>query len=123
MFVLQTDTRDVSLGAVLMQVYDDGNFPIAYASKKLTMREKAYSTIEKEGLGILFGIKKFDNYLFGKEFVLQIDHRPLIFMQKIKYTNTRVMRWALFLQKYKFRIESIKGVNNTAADYMSHIGN
>ncbi|KAL7638539.1 UNVERIFIED_CONTAM: hypothetical protein RMT77_011109 [Armadillidium vulgare] len=123
MFVLQTDTSDVSLGAVLMQTYDDGNFPIAFASKKLTMREKAYSTIEKEGLGILFGVKKFDNYLFGKEFILQIDNRPLIFMQKTKYTNTRVMRWALFLQKYKFRIESIKGVNNTAADYMSRIGN
>ncbi|KAL7644399.1 UNVERIFIED_CONTAM: hypothetical protein RMT77_005229 [Armadillidium vulgare] len=114
MFILQTDASDMSLGAVLIQ---------AYASKKLTLREKAYSTIEKEGLGIIFGIKKFDNYLYVNELVLQIDHRPLIFMKRKKYANASVMRWALFLQKYKFRIESVKGINNTAADYMSRIEN
>ena len=59
---LQTDASDVGVGAVLLQEFEgEGRLPIANASKKLLPREKNYSTIEKECLGIIWGIEKFQN--------------------------------------------------------------
>ena len=52
-------------------------YTIAYASKKLLSRENNYSAIERECLAIVFGIRKFQTYLCGAEFVLQTDHVPL----------------------------------------------
>ena len=118
-FLLQTDASDSGVGAALLQEFDDGVFPIAYASKKLLTREKNYSVIERECLAMVFGIKKFQKYLYGKEFTLQIDHAPLTYIQRCKVNNGRVMRWALFLQNYKFRVEAMKGSDNVCADYLS----
>ena len=115
-FILQADASDLGVGAALLQRYEDGLFPIAYASKKLLPREKNYSVIERECLAIVFGIRKFQKYLYGAEFVLQTDHAPLSYIQKCKIEK---MRWALFLQNYQFKAEAIKGSDNVCADYLS----
>ena len=63
-FVLRTDASDVGIGALLLRNFEgEGRLPIAYASKKLLPRNKNYSTIEKECLGIFSGIEKFRKYL------------------------------------------------------------
>ena len=118
-FILQTDASDSGVGAALLQRFEDGLFPIAYASKKLLQREKNYSVIERECLAIVFGIKKFQKYLYGTHFVLQTDHAPLTYIQRCKIESGRIMRWALFLQNYQFRVEAIKGSENVFADYLS----
>ena len=118
-FILQTDASDSGVGAALLQQHEDGLFPIAYASKKLLQREKNYSVIERECLAIVFGIRKFQKYLYGTDFVLQTDHAPLTYIQRCKIESGRIMRWALFLQNYKFRVEAIKGSANVCADYLS----
>ena len=120
-FWVQSDASESALGACLLQEFDDGLFPIAYASKKLLQREKNYSTIERECLGLVFAIKKFEMYLYGKEFILLTDHRPLSYIQKCKVENSRLMLWSLFLQNYRFRIEAIKGSDNVGADYLSRL--
>jgi hypothetical protein len=120
-FVLRTDASNAGLGAVLLQHQGDDVFPVAYASRKLLPREQAYATIEKECLAMIWGIKKFDQYLYGREFTLQTDHQSLIYINRTKMNNARVMRWALALQSYRFRIESIKGTDNVGADYLSRV--
>ena len=81
-FVLRTDASDIGLGAVLLQDLEgEGRLPIAYASKKLLPRERNYSVIEKERLGIIWGVEKFRKYLYGVEFLLEKDHKPLSYMQ------------------------------------------
>ena len=83
-FILQADASDSGVGAVSLQRYKDGLFPIAYASKKLLPREKNYSVIERECLVIVFGIRKFQKYLYCAEFVLQTDPAQLSYIQKCK---------------------------------------
>ncbi len=119
-FVLQTDASNTGVGAVLSQVFDGELFPVAYASKKLLPREKAYSVIEREGLAIVWGVSKFQTYLYGREFVLQTDHQPLTFINSSKVSKSRVMRWALFLQKNILQIRQVKG-KDMAADYLSRM--
>jgi hypothetical protein len=109
----------VGVGAVLLQELPEGRFPIAYASKKLLPRERNYATIEKECLAIVYAVKKFQKYLYGKKFILHTDHKPLSYIQTNRSESGRLMRWALFLQCYKFKIEAIKGSENIGADYLS----
>ena len=60
---------------------DDGQErPIAYASRTLTAAEKNYSQLEKETLGVVFGVEKFHNYLYRREFIIESDHRLLAFI-------------------------------------------
>ena len=55
--------------------------------------------MDRECLGILWGIKKFAMYLYGKQFTLQTDHRPLQFLSASKFVNPRIVRWALAVKQ------------------------
>ena len=120
-FVLCCDASSIGLGAVLLQYRNDELFSVSYASKKLSNAEKKYSTIERECLAVIWAIKKFKMWLYGVEFTFQTDHQPLQFIDQAKFTNDRIMRWALFLQNYKIKFHCVKGVDNVGADYMSRI--
>ena len=117
-FYLRTDASDYGIGAVLLQMHEK-LFPIAYASRKLNDQERAYSVIEKECLGIVWAVRKFQAYLYGRTFILQTDHQPLVYLNRSKVSNGRLMRWAIFLQSYNFVVQAIKGVDNIGADFLS----
>jgi len=43
---------------------DDGSeHPIAYASRTLSNAERNYSNLEREALSLVFGVKKFHQYI------------------------------------------------------------
>lgn len=93
----------MGLGAVLTQ---DGKI-ISYASKGLSDVEKRYSQTEKEALAIVWGIEHFHLYLFGSEFIMTTDHKPLeiIFNNPRSKPPARIERWCLRLQPYDFKVE------------------
>ena len=83
--------------------------PIAYASRTLTVAERGYSQIEKEGLAVVYAVTKFHNYLYGRKFLIESDHQPLshLFNQQKAISTTasaRTQRWALTLSAYHYTI-------------------
>ena len=71
--IIESDSSDVGLGAVLMQ----SDRPIAYASCTLTNTEKNYAQIEKEALSLVFAAERFEHYILGKSKVVMLtDHKP-----------------------------------------------
>ena len=65
-------------GAVLAHTFSDGSeHQVAFASRTLAPAEKNYSQLDKEGLAIIFGVEKFHNFLFGRQFTIFTDHKPL----------------------------------------------
>ena len=119
MFCLRTDASSTGLGAVLLQYIGGEAHPVAFASKILLPRETRYSTIERDLLSIIWGVKKFGYYLMGRKFLLENDHKPLTYLETSKSSNPRLMRWALALQAYSFTIVHMKGTNNIFADLLS----
>ena len=116
-FVLQTDASDLGLGTVLSQRGDDGQeHPVAYASRKLFPRETRYSVIEKECLAIVWALKFFHAYLYGRTFSIETDHQPLAWLHRMKNANARLTRWGLAAQPYSFVIKHRSESQNGNAD-------
>ena len=118
-FCLRTDASSTGLGATLLQYHGDIPHPVAFASRKLLPREKNYSTIERECLGIVFGVTHFKYYLYGRQFILESDHKPLVYLESFKGDNSRILRWCLSLQPYCFTVVHISGRNNHFSDLLS----
>ncbi|GFO19251.1 retrovirus-related pol polyprotein from transposon 297 [Plakobranchus ocellatus] len=118
-FILATDASDTGVGAVLKQEFEDETFPVVYLSKKLLPREQRYSVVEKECLALVWDVKNLSTYLICREFIVETDHAPLLYLNKAKSENGRFMRWALLLHQYRFRLVSIRGVDNHGPDFLS----
>jgi hypothetical protein len=75
--------------------------------------------VEKECLALVWGVQKFQKYLYGTHFHVQSDHQPLSFLSSAAQANARVMRWAMLLQPYSFQVTYLPGNSNNLADFLS----
>ena len=65
------------------------------------------------------GFTKISAFQYGRSFIIETDHKPLVHLQNAKEANSRLMRWSLYLQSYNFTTEVIKGSDNLVADFLS----
>ncbi|MEE8207995.1 MAG: RNase H-like domain-containing protein, partial [Nitrosomonadaceae bacterium] len=117
--IIQTDASKVGLGAVLLQ---EGH-PVVYASRALTEIEQRYSNIERELLGVVFGLERLHHYTCGYTVTVQTDHEPLtsIWKKSIASSSPRLQRLLLRLAQYDVTIDYLKGKDNIIADALSRI--
>ena len=110
-----TDASPVGLGAVLVQEQQNELRVINYASGSLSDVEKKYSQTEREALAIVWAGERFHMYLYGCDFELMTDHKPLEFIYSPKSKPcARIERWVLRMQPYRYTVTYIPGAKNIA---------
>ena len=106
---MAADASAYRVGAVISQQCKDGKeWPVAFASRTLTQSECNYSHLE-EALALIFGIKRFHTYLYGRKFTLITDHKPLTTILDPHHAiptlaAARLQRWAIILSAYQYSI-------------------
>ena len=118
-FILTTDASKVAVAAILSQVQDGVERPIAYASRQMNKAEQAYSASEAEMLALVWATKYFRCYLYGKQFLVRTDHSALSFLRNFADNNSRLMRWSLRLSEFDFVVEHKAGSKIGHVDALS----
>ena len=125
--VLTTDASSYGLGAVLSHPdAEKGDRPIAYASRTLSDAERNYSQLDKEALGVIFGVGKFHQYLYGRPFLIRTDHKPLLGLLSSDKAlplavSPRILRWRLMLAGYQYQFQYVAGKSISNADGLSRL--
>ena len=120
-FVIETDSSDIAVGAVLTQVLEGKRRCIAYFSKKLSSTQRKYGATERECLGVLMAIDHFRPFIEGTHFTIMTDAMSLTFLKtmSINSRSPRLARWAMKIQDLDVDFVYKKGKDNITADALS----
>ena len=126
--ILACDVSPYGIGAVLSQPSEEGKQlkPIAFASRTLAPAERNYSQLEREGLALVYGVKRYNQYLYGRRFTILSNHKPLegIFhssRQLSTMSTARIQRWVLTLGAYDYQVVYKPGSSIPHADCLSRL--
>jgi phospholipid-translocating ATPase len=127
-FSLYVDSCDYAVGAILTQTREADNagparldYPVAFASAKLTETQQRWAIIEKEAYSALWGLQKFKHWLFGTVVTLYSDHNPITFLTETTPKSSKLVRWSLALAEFNVVFRYRHVIENEAAACMSRM--
>ncbi len=118
-FVLDADASLYSIGAVLSQVQDGKEKPLAYASRKLNLAQQRLCVTYRELLALVYFVRFFKHYLIGRRFIARVDHGSLRWLYNFKDNAGILGRWISQLAAYDMEIVHRKGSAHSNADGLS----
>jgi len=98
-FCIITDASKQACGPVSTQNLNGLQLPIAYASRAFTKGESNKCTTEQELAAIHWGILHFRPYIYGNDFTIKTDHRPLVYLFSMINPSSKLTRMRLELEK------------------------
>ena len=112
-FHVHVDASKFFIGCVLAQPREHKmDFLVSYASRQLNDAKKNHTTTEREGLGMIYAIKKFRHYLLANKFVFFTDHQALLYLVNKPCNTSRIVKWCLILLEFDFIIVVKKGITH-----------
>lgn len=119
-FILDTDGSNTHIGAVLSQMdLKEEEHPIGFFSCKLSPAELNYSVTEHECLAMVDGSNFFEPYLIDHEFLLHVDHQPLLWLLNIDNLKGQLACWIYQLSKFWYKIVHRPGIQHINTDTMT----
>ena len=114
------DASCEGLGACLLQ----NQKPVYFASRALSETQKGYIAIELESLAVTWAMEKFHHFLYGNQFVLETDQKPLeaILSKRLNQATPRLQCILIRIFPYHFKVRYIQGLTNHVADCLSRLG-
>ena len=119
-----TDASDVGVGAVLSQMQEGREVPIAFASSTLTPTQRGYSASEREAWACVWALERWEKYLLGRHFTLRTDHsalQTLLTSRTTKRESSKFPRWLARLAAFDFTPVYYPGQENKVADALSRL--
>ncbi|GFX34127.1 transposon Ty3-G Gag-Pol polyprotein [Trichonephila clavipes] len=106
-----------------MQFRQNDCEPIAFLSVKLWKSQQKWSTYDRELLAIYTSVKRFRHMLKGRDFIIYIDQKPLIytFKQNPDKCSPRQWRHLDFTSQFSTDVCHVSGVHNIVADALLRI--
>ena len=79
-YIVTIDASNFTIGAMLSQVWDDGEHLVAYESRKMNAAKQNYPTHERELLAVIHALRTWRHYFLGKKFTIGSDHHLLKYL-------------------------------------------
>ena len=120
-FILDIDASGNGLGAVLSQEVDGDERVIAYGSRAMTKAERRYCVTRRELLALVWGVRHFRPYHYGRKFTARTDHNSLKWLRNFRDPEGQVARWLEILAEYTFSVVHRPGLQHGNADALSRL--
>ncbi len=92
---------------------------LSYASRTLASAEHNYCVTRREMLALIWFLKHFKPYLYGRRILIRTDHASLQWLVNFKEPENQVARWLEILQRYDYKIIHWPGKRHGNADGLS----
>lgn len=121
LFILDTEPSAHGIGSELIQVQDEQERVICYASYTLSPEQRRYCTTRRELLAIIRFTRQFRHYLLGRKFVIRTDHNSLTWLLRFKHPQGQLARWIEELIQFDMEVRYREGSKHANADTLSRL--